>query len=73
MIWDVEYTNEFGVWWTELAEATQDDVAAVVELLMEYGPTLPFPYTSGVKGSRHDHTRLLRIRPETVRNPADRR
>ena len=61
MTWDVEYTNEFGEWWAELAEPAQDDVAAVVELLMECGPTLPFPYTSGVRGSRHEHMRELRV------------
>ena len=61
MTWDVEYTNEFGEWWAELAEPAQDDVAAVVELLMEYGPTLTFPYTSGVRGSRHEHMRELRV------------
>ena len=33
----------------------------VVELLMEHGPRLPFPYSSGVAGSRHSHTRELRI------------
>ena len=57
----VEYTNEFGDWWTELAESEQEDVTAVVELLMEYGPSLPFPYSSGVIGSRHSHMRELRV------------
>ena len=54
---DVEYTNEFGAWWVELAEQEQDDVTAVVELLMEHGPRLPFPYSSAVMGSRHGHMR----------------
>ena len=39
----------------------QDDVTAVVELLLEHGPRLPFPYSSGVEGSRHSHIRELRI------------
>ncbi len=58
---DVEYTNEFGAWWTDLMEAEQEDVAAVVELLMEQGPRLSFPHSSGVQGSRHGHMRELRI------------
>ena len=33
----VEYTNEFGAWWAGLAESQQDDVTAVVELLLEHG------------------------------------
>ena len=61
MGWGVEYTNEFGAWWAGLAEGQQDDVTAVVELLLEHGPRLPFPYSSGVEGSRHSHIRELRI------------
>ena len=34
---------------------------AVVELLMEHGPQLQFPYSSGVSSSRHSHMRELRI------------
>ena len=33
----------------------------MVELLMERGPELPFPYSSGIEGSRHSHMRELRI------------
>ena len=58
---EVEYTDEFGSWWDGLAENQQDDVAAVVELLSEHGPGLPFPYSSGVEGSRHSRLRELRI------------
>ena len=70
MTWDVGYTNEFGDWWAGLAEGEQEDVTVVVELLAEYGPRLPFPYSSGVSGSRHGHMRELRVqtggRPERV-------
>ena len=61
MSYDVEYTDEFGAWWTGLADSEQEEITAVVELLMEYGPNLPFPYSSGVQGSRHRHMRELRI------------
>ena len=43
MIWDVEYTNEFGDWWAGLAEGEPEDITVVVELLAEYGPQLRFP------------------------------
>jgi hypothetical protein len=33
----------------------------MVELLQEMGPQVPFPYSSGVEGSRHSHIRELRI------------
>ena len=35
MRWGVEYTNEFGTWWTSITDSEQEDVATVVELLME--------------------------------------
>ena len=61
MTWDVEYMNEFGDWWTELAESEQDEIASVVELLAEHGPGLRFPYSAGVAGFRHGHMRELRV------------
>ena len=61
MGWDVEYTDEFGVWWETLSEDQQEDFAAVVQLLAEHGPRLPFPYSSGIQGSRHTHMRELRV------------
>ena len=61
MTWNVEYTDEFGGWWSGLGESAQEELAAVVELLVEHGPGLGFPYSSGVTGSRHGHMRELRI------------
>lgn len=61
MEWSVEHTNEFAAWWHGLDEAEQEDITATVLLLMEQGPKLPFPYSSGVEGSRHGHMRELRV------------
>ena len=47
----VEFTNEYCDWWETLSENQQEDVAAVVELLMQFGPSLSYPYSSGMKGS----------------------
>lgn len=52
MVWEVEYTNEFGMWWHELSERQQDAVAARVDLLTERGPHLSYPYSSDINGSR---------------------
>ena len=60
MAWAVEYTDEFGWWWSDLSEDQQDAVAARVELLIEHGPNLPFPYSSDVRSSRHGRMRELR-------------
>lgn len=61
MSWEAEYTDEFGQWWQTLSERQQDDVAVRVELLMAYGPKLPYPYASDVRGSRHRVMRELRV------------
>ena len=61
MEWDVEFTDVFEDWWNGLDETEQEDVAACVGLLEQKGPSLPHPCSSGIKGSRHDHMRELRI------------
>ena len=61
MVCHVEYTNEFGDWWLTLDNSAQDSIAVIVTLLEHKGPSLPFPYSSDVKGSNHHHMRELRI------------
>lgn len=61
MAFEVEYTNEFEIWWQELSEAEQESVVASVRLLKELGPQLPFPYSSSIKGSKHSRLRELRV------------
>lgn len=61
MEWEVEYTDEFEEWWDGLNEAEQEDVAAYVTLLEKKGPTLPYPYSSDIRGARHTHMRELRV------------
>ena len=60
-MWEVEYTDEFGAWWGTLTEDEQVDVAACVGLLEHCGPSLQFPYSSGIVGTRNAHLRELRI------------
>ena len=61
VMWEVEYTDEFGKWWDTLGEDAQNAVNASVDFLAEKGPTLSFPDSSGVSNSRHSHMRELRI------------
>jgi hypothetical protein len=62
MVWDVEYTDEFGEWYWGLSEPRQDDItAAGLLLLMELRPQVPFPHSSGINGSKHAHMRELRV------------
>ncbi|MCH8134138.1 MAG: type II toxin-antitoxin system RelE/ParE family toxin [Myxococcales bacterium] len=60
-MFEVEYTDPFGVWWDGLLEDEQESVAHSVGLLEAHGPTLGFPYSSHVVGSRHPHMRELRV------------
>ena len=61
MSWEIEYTDAFEEWWDTLTEQEQEDATAIVELLGEHGAHLPFPYSSGLQGSRFSHMRELRI------------
>jgi hypothetical protein len=61
MVWEVEYTNEFGDWWDNLTEKEQNDTVSAIELLAEKGANLPFPYSSGIVGSKHSQMRELRV------------
>ena len=60
MEWEVEYTHEFGVWWDSLPESEQAELAAKVELLQEFGPTLPRPHSDTIVSSRHSNMKELR-------------
>ena len=61
MNWNVEYTDEFGEWFSMLTDAVQDGIDRTVGLLEVKGPRLPFPHSSGIEMSRHGHMRELRI------------
>lgn len=60
-MWEVEFTDEFEGWWSGLNAAEQEDVDASVGLLMKLGPSLPFPYSSGIKNAKYPHMRELRV------------
>ena len=60
MPWEVEFTDEFEDWWNSLSETEQGRVDARVQLLMERGPNLPFPFSSQIKTSRFPEMRELR-------------
>jgi hypothetical protein len=57
----VEYTDEFGAWWDMLTEVERASIDAHIRKLEQRGPNLPFPYSSGIAGSRHAHMRELRV------------
>jgi len=63
-MWEVEYTDEFEQWWETLEEAEHKRVAYSVNLLCQIGPSLSYPHSSDVKGSRHGAMRELRSQCE---------
>jgi hypothetical protein len=60
MAWEVEYTDEFGVWQEGLGRDEQYSVVAAVDLLEESGPRLGRPLVDTIKGSRHPSMKELR-------------
>jgi hypothetical protein len=65
MLWEVDYTDEFGEWAERSSEEslTQQERNAVsegVKLLIDKGPALKFPYSSRIQTSRHGAMRELR-------------
>ncbi len=57
----MEFTDEFGAWWEDLADDEQRSVTHGIRLLEEKGPNLPFPYSSKIISSKHSGMRELRI------------
>jgi len=60
--WEVEYTDEFEVWWGQLSEDDQDRIRATVEILEEAGPVLGRPLVDTLEGSRLPNMKELRPR-----------
>jgi hypothetical protein len=60
MRWEVEFTEEFEVWWNSLCEEEQEEIAAKVELLEEHGPNLGRPHPDVITTSRHSNMKELR-------------
>ena len=58
-MWNIEYTDEFGVWWNDQTIAVQNDSTAVIDVLEELGPALGRPYSGEIIGSKFKHMREL--------------
>ena len=62
MAWDVEFTEEFEIWWNNLSEEEQASVDAKIRLLMEFGPALGRPQADTLAMmSKHPNLKELRI------------
>ena len=59
-MWSVVTTDNFDEWFAELAEASQAEVIAKVNLLKLMGPRLARPHADTLKGSKHANMKELR-------------
>ena len=66
-MWEVEYTDEFELWWRGLSEQQQIDIVASVELLEQLGPQLSRPHADTIKGSKY--TNMKELRTQSKGNP----
>ena len=48
--WEVEFTDEFELWYRDLKQSTQDRIIAAVQVLRDQGPGLGRPLVDSVKG-----------------------
>lgn len=64
MSYEVGVLDDFKDWYEPLSESEQNSIERVVLMLMEAGPSLGFPYSSGIERSKSSHMRELRIQHE---------
>ena len=60
MACEVEFTDEFELWWNSLTPDEQDSVDFSVHLLEEFGIHLKRPHADTVRGSKFGNMRELR-------------
>ncbi len=61
-MWVIEYTDEFGDWWSTLDETAQEAIAHDVDVLEQIGPGLGRPTVDTLKGSRFPNMKELRTK-----------
>ena len=64
IMWEVEFTDEFGRWWETLTADQQEAIDDRVMLLAENGPGLRRPVVGEIKSSRHTNMKELEPRRE---------
>ncbi|MGD0093999.1 MAG: type II toxin-antitoxin system RelE/ParE family toxin [Planctomycetota bacterium] len=59
-MWEVEFDDEFELWWQTLDEDEKESLLVGVNLLRKLGPLLGRPYADKVSRSRHSNMKELR-------------
>lgn len=60
MQWEVEYTDEFGIWWDSLSGDQQEAIFSAVRVLTIRGPALGRPLVDTLRHSGHPNMKELR-------------
>jgi hypothetical protein len=60
MSWDIEYTDQFEVWWESLSEDEQEELEVAIRSLESLGPRLHRPFADLILTSRHHNMKELR-------------
>ncbi len=63
-MWEVEYTDEFEIWWETLSPPGQASLDASIRILEQLGPQLGRPHVDAVKGSKHSNMKELRTQSQ---------
>jgi hypothetical protein len=57
--WEVEYTDEFEAWWSDLDDDDQEKITAAVETLEEHGPNLKRPVVGDIVNTKLNNLKEL--------------
>src|SRR5688500_11873694 len=61
MEWNIAVADEFAPEFAALAPEVQEEIAALVRLLRQFGPTLKRPHCDTLNGSRYANMKELRF------------
>jgi hypothetical protein len=61
MTWEILFHDEFEAWFDQQELALQEEIAAVLDVLSEEGPTLGRPYVDTIEDSSFNNMKELRV------------
>jgi hypothetical protein len=61
MVWEIEASDEFSVWYRDLTDDEAESVNFSVDLLEQAGPALGRPHADTLKGSKVPNLKELRV------------
>jgi hypothetical protein len=61
MVWEIIFHDEFEVWFDQQDQALQEEIAAVLDVLSEEGPSLGRPYVDAIEESSFNKMKELRV------------